>query len=137
MERQSISNSERTYWSFKHLLGACKIGSWSMGAGTARKTSRSILRKLKSEAEAYFEDEVTQAVITVPASYDDLQVKTTRRAAVTVGFEVLRVRSGNRRLRRSPTESDAMARIGRLSSSILVEARSTYRSSKWATGSTR
>ena len=91
-ERQSISNSERTYWSFKHLLGRMQDRIVVDGRRySPEDLAVLILRKLKSEAEAYFEDEVTQAVITVPASYDDLQVKTTRRAAVTAGFEVLRV----------------------------------------------
>jgi molecular chaperone DnaK len=82
----------RTYWSFKHLLGRIKD---QIVVDDRRYSPEDlavfVLKQLKADGERHFDDIVSEAVMTVPASYDHSQVEATRRAAVRAGFEVLRI----------------------------------------------
>jgi molecular chaperone DnaK len=91
-KRQAITNPDRTIRSVKRHMGD---KSWSLdvdGKGwTAQEVSAQILTKLKRDAEAYLGDTVTQAVITVPAYFDDAQRQATKEAGAIAGLEVLRI----------------------------------------------
>ncbi|MGH9092233.1 MAG: molecular chaperone DnaK [Acidimicrobiales bacterium] len=90
-KRQAITNPDRTIRSVKRHMGT----SWKVdidGKGyTAQEISARILGKLKRDAEAYLGDTVTQAVITVPAYFDDAQRTATKEAGQIAGLEVLRI----------------------------------------------
>jgi len=90
-KRQAITNPERTIRSVKRHMGT----SWTVdidGKGyTAQEISARILGKLKRDAEAYLGDSVNQAVITVPAYFDDAQRTATKEAGQIAGLEVLRI----------------------------------------------
>jgi molecular chaperone DnaK len=91
-KRQAITNPDRTIRSVKRQMGD---KAWSVdidGKGwTAQEISAQILNKLKRDAEAYLGDTVTQAVITVPAYFDDAQRQATKEAGQIAGLEVLRI----------------------------------------------
>jgi len=90
-KRQAITNPDRTIRSVKRHMGT----SWKIdidGKGyAAQEISARILQKLKADAEAYLGDTVTQAVITVPAYFDDAQRTATKEAGAVAGLEVLRI----------------------------------------------
>ena len=90
-KRQAITNPDRTIRSVKRNMGT----SWSVTidgkAYTAQEISARILGKLKRDAEGYLGDTVTQAVITVPAYFDDAQRTATKEAGQIAGLEVLRI----------------------------------------------
>jgi molecular chaperone DnaK len=90
-KRQAITNPDRTIRSVKRHMGT----GWSVeidGKGyTAQEISARTLMKLKRDAEAYLGDTVTQAVITVPAYFDDAQRTATKEAGQIAGLEVLRI----------------------------------------------
>jgi molecular chaperone DnaK len=90
-KRQAITNPERTIRSVKRHMGT----SWSIDidgkAYTAQEISARTLMKLKRDAEAYLGDTVSQAVITVPAYFDDAQRTATKEAGQIAGLEVLRI----------------------------------------------
>jgi molecular chaperone DnaK len=90
-KRQAITNPDRTIRSVKRHMGT----SWTIDidgkAYTAQEISARILGKLKRDAEAFLGDTVTQAVITVPAYFDDAQRTATKEAGTIAGLEVLRI----------------------------------------------
>jgi molecular chaperone DnaK len=91
-KRQAITNPDRTVRSVKRHMGE---KGWSLeidGKGwTPQEISAQILMKLKRDAEAYVGDSVSQAVITVPAYFDDAQRQATKEAGQIAGLEVLRI----------------------------------------------
>jgi molecular chaperone DnaK len=91
-KRQAITNPDRTVRSVKRHMGD---KGWSVDidgkAWTAQEVSAQILTKLKRDAESYLGDTVTQAVITVPAYFDDAQRQATKEAGQIAGLEVLRI----------------------------------------------
>jgi molecular chaperone DnaK len=90
-KRQAITNPDRTIRSIKREMGT----SWSQELDgkkwTAQEISAQILSKLKRDAEAYLGDTVTQAVVTVPAYFDDSQRQATKEAGQIAGLDVLRI----------------------------------------------
>jgi molecular chaperone DnaK len=90
-KRQAITNPDRTIRSVKRHMGT----TWSIDidgkAYTSQEISARTLMKLKRDAEAYLGDTVTQAVITVPAYFDDAQRTATKEAGQIAGLEVLRI----------------------------------------------
>ncbi|MHB1518496.1 MAG: molecular chaperone DnaK [Acidimicrobiales bacterium] len=90
-KRQAITNPDRTIRSVKRHMGT----SWTVdidGKGyTPQEISARILGKLKRDAESFLSDDVTQAVITVPAYFDDAQRTATKEAGTIAGLEVLRI----------------------------------------------
>jgi molecular chaperone DnaK len=90
-KRQAITNPDRTIRSVKREMGT----NWSVTIDGKRYTpqeiSARILQKLKRDAEAQLGDTVTQAVITVPAYFDDAQRQATKEAGQIAGLEVLRI----------------------------------------------
>ncbi|MGB1802091.1 MAG: molecular chaperone DnaK [Candidatus Thalassarchaeaceae archaeon] len=90
-KRQAVTNSERTIMSVKREMGT----DWKKNIGdeeyTPQEISAFVLQKLKSDAEAYLGQDVTQAVITCPAYFTDAQRKATRDAGRIAGLEVLRI----------------------------------------------
>src|SRR5213595_1023510 len=90
-KRQAITNPDRTIRSVKRHMGT----SWAIDIDGKKYSSQEIsartLMKLKRDAEAYLGDQVTQAVITVPAYFDDAQRTATKEAGQIAGLEVLRI----------------------------------------------
>jgi molecular chaperone DnaK len=90
-KRQAITNPDRTIRSVKRHMGT----SWTIDIDgkkyTPQEISARILMKLKRDAEAYLGDTVNQAVITVPAYFDDAQRTATKEAGQIAGLEVLRI----------------------------------------------
>ncbi|MEO0408863.1 MAG: molecular chaperone DnaK [Cyanobacteria bacterium P01_A01_bin.135] len=112
-KRQAVTNAENTIFSIKRFIGRrwddteaersrvpydCEKGRDSTvnvkirdRTYTAQEISAMILQKLKDDAEAYLGEEVTQAVITVPAYFTDAQRQATKDAGTISGLEVLRI----------------------------------------------
>jgi len=90
-KRQAITNPDRTIRSVKRHMGT----NWTIDIDGKKYNSQEIsartLMKLKRDAEAYLGDSVTQAVITVPAYFDDAQRTATKEAGQIAGLEVLRI----------------------------------------------
>ncbi len=113
-KRQAITNPERTIYSVKRIMGmmcnepkaqeakkhvqykivdrngACAV-EVDGKVYTPQEISAKILQKLKSDAEEFFGEEVTEAVITVPAYFNDAQRKATQEAGKIAGLNVLRI----------------------------------------------
>ena len=90
-KRQAVTNADRTIRSVKRHMGT----NWDIEIDgkkyTSQEISARILMKLKRDAESYLGDTVTQAVITVPAYFDDAQRTATKEAGQIAGLEVLRI----------------------------------------------
>jgi len=90
-KRQAITNPDRTVRSVKRHMGE----DWSIEIDgkkyTAQEISARILMKLKRDAESYLGEEISQAVITVPAYFGDAQRQATKEAGQIAGLEVLRI----------------------------------------------
>ncbi len=90
-KRQSVTNVDRTIRSVKRHMGT----SWSIDIDgkkyTAQEISARVLQKLKRDAEAYLGETVTDAVITVPAYFNDAQRQATKEAGEIAGLNVLRI----------------------------------------------
>ncbi len=90
-KRQAITNPDRTIRSVKRHMGT----GWKIDIDgkdyTSQEISARTLMKLKRDAEAYLGESVTQAVITVPAYFDDAQRTATQEAGTVAGLEVLRI----------------------------------------------
>jgi molecular chaperone DnaK len=91
-KRQAITNPDRTVRSVKREMGqkdwAFKVDDKSY---TPQQVSAFILQKLKRDAESYLGDTVTEAVVTVPAYFDDSQRQATKEAGEIAGLKVLRI----------------------------------------------
>jgi molecular chaperone DnaK len=91
-KRQAITNPDRTFRSIKRHMGEnWKSEDVDGKTYTPQEISARTLMKLKRDAEAYLGDTVTQAVITVPAYFDDAQRTATKEAGTIAGLEVLRI----------------------------------------------
>src|SRR5689334_4782131 len=90
-KRQAITNPDRTIRSVKRHMGTGWKIDIDAKAYNAQEISARILQKLKRDAESYLGQPVTQAVITVPAYFDDAQRQATKEAGEIAGLEVLRI----------------------------------------------
>jgi molecular chaperone DnaK len=90
-KRQAVTNPDRTIRSVKREMGT----NWSIDIDgkkyTAQEISARVLMKLKRDAEAYLGETITDAVITVPAYFNDAQRQATKEAGDIAGFNVLRI----------------------------------------------
>ncbi len=90
-KRQAITNPERTVISIKREMGTDYKVTVDGKSYTPQEISAMILQKLKSDAESYLGDKVTEAVITVPAYFTDSQRQATKDAGKIAGLNVKRI----------------------------------------------
>ena len=90
-KRQAITNPDRTISSIKRQMGSNYHVNIDGKSYTPQEISAMILQKLKTDAEAYLGDKVTEAVITVPAYFTDAQRQATKDAGKIAGLDVKRI----------------------------------------------
>jgi molecular chaperone DnaK len=90
-KRQAVTNPEHTIRSVKRHMGTTWNQKFEGKAYTSQEISARVLMKLKRDAEAYLGESVTDAVITVPAYFNDAQRQATKEAGEIAGLNVLRI----------------------------------------------
>ncbi|MCG2795216.1 MAG: molecular chaperone DnaK [Actinomycetia bacterium] len=90
-KRQAITNPDRTITSIKRKMGTNEKIKIDDKEYSPQEISAMILQKLKSDAEDYLGEKITQAVVTTPAYFDDSQRQATKDAGKIAGLEVLRI----------------------------------------------
>ena len=91
-KRQAVSNPENTVYSIKRHMGDANYKVTLQGKQyTPQEISAMILQKLKTDAEAYLGETIKQAVVTVPAYFNDAQRQATKDAGAIAGLDVLRI----------------------------------------------
>ena len=90
-KRQAVTNSENTISSIKRHMGTDYKVTIGEKKYTPQEISAMILQKLKADAEAYLGEKVTEAVITVPAYFNDAQRQATKDAGKIAGLDVKRI----------------------------------------------
>jgi molecular chaperone DnaK len=90
-KRQAVTNVDRTVRSVKRHIGTDWKKEIDGKNYTAQEISARVLQKLKRDAEAYLGEEITDAVVTVPAYFEDAQRQATKEAGTIAGLNVLRI----------------------------------------------
>ena len=90
-KRQAVTNPEHTILSIKRKMGTAEKVKIDGDEFSPQEISAMILQKLKTDAESYLGQKVTQAVITVPAYFNDSQRQATKDAGKIAGLDVLRI----------------------------------------------